>query len=410
MPEETIATGESGAATGASTGPAAGGEETSGTIDDVGTDAAATAATDTDDEQVDEDAAAAAEIADQQTDQTDKPAPAEDQASVTDDKAAEPKSIREAREQINSLEGQIRPLRELEQKVLEIGGLPTLEMVQPLIDVALNPEATAEEFFATIANVAPHLNPDELAWGLLENERNQAAAVQHFYGENITPEILTKLVEGYERGDYEIADEDDFLTDAERRERDRARTADREARNSRQADNDRRRTEALTAVATLCGTTIDKVLEPYAITEKDTPEIKELKEFLNGAVHSQIMRELHSDPVFQRVQALLKRDGFQAADALAKGSLAPKINALAEKLVKQFQPLVPAAIGKAQAHAKKIKEVRDEPTGVRTQADAAPAEAEISARDPNWREKLDEQYRRKVQAMTQPRRAGGQFS
>ena len=83
---------------------------------------------------------------------------------------------------------------------MEIGGLPTIELARPLLDVVLNPGAKADEIFSTLAEIAPHLDPQTLAWGLLENPLNQAAALEHFYGADITPEVHEKLITAYREG------------------------------------------------------------------------------------------------------------------------------------------------------------------------------------------------------------------
>lgn len=417
MPDE-LSTGAdtTGAASGASTGDQSGatGQPAAG-ADGAHVNDADSAASGAGAEEVDEEAAADAALAGETEDEevdddkVDESKPGEETNEA--DKAAEPKSIKEARSHIHSLEEQLRPLRDLENHVLDIGGLPTLEAAKPLFDVVMNPEAGAVEIFEALAQVAPFHDQQDLAWKLLENQTNQAAAVAHFYGENVTPDILTKLVEGYEAGDFKIeldGEADDvFLTDAERRERENKRVGTARDEAKQRAEKDAatqelagQRQASTEKIAKLCQDSVGAVLAPYAVVAGDTDEVKGLKGFVNDGINAIIMFQLHGDPQWQRVQKLLKANAFSQAETIMQGALGIKIGRMAESLTNNIQPFVKAGIGQAQKHAKKVKELRNEPSGATTQGDITkPKEQELSAKDPKWREKLDSEYAGKIKAI-----------
>lgn len=385
-------------------GAAAGGDQ-GDTVDNVVDDNATDDSTDspTEGDEVDEEAEAAALLA--EGEQGDKPEGADKDppAEGTDDAGKEKvvaKSISEARAHIERLEKQVAPLEAMQAKVLEIGGMPVLEMMQPLIDVAINPEATSGQIIEAVAAVNGQ-NPQDLAWGLVDE--NRASVVAHFCGDAITPEILEQLVDKFEKGEIDLDDADDvFLTADEKADKaaaaakDKPNAAEKEAQETALSTA---RNTAVQSVGKLCEDSVNSVLAPYAIKDDDSDDVKGLKGFINQGVQAQVMFALSQDPVFNRVQKLIQNNGVKAADALARGALAVKIQNKTEELMKGVQPFVDAAIGKAQAAAKKIKTVRDEPSGASTQADVIPKREELSAKDPKWRDKLDAQLDRDLAAI-----------
>jgi hypothetical protein len=340
----------------------------------------------------------------------------------------EPKSVVEQRKHIDSLEGQLKPLRELESKILEAGGLPILEAARPLLDAALNPGASAGEILGALAEIAPYHNAQDLAWGLLETPENQTAALEHFFGEGITPDLIEKLIAGHREGRFELDGDLDseadsvFLSDREKA--DRARVKEIDARDAASKTTERQALEtklgeerkaAKTAVATLCSDSVDAALTEHQLMltkdDESVPEVKGMKELVNKAIQSLLMVQFSQDPIYQRVHALIEKNGLKAADSLAKGSLAVRMTNAANELAKQFQPFVTSTVGQAQARAKTIKDVRAEPDGALGQQEATPRK-EINAKNPNWRKELDAEYAQRIADLPrkQAREASGRFA
>lgn len=347
------------------------------------------------------------------------------EAAPVEAEAPQPKNIKEARSHIDSLEAQIKPLREMETTVQEIGGMPVLQNMRPLIDTAMNPESTAAEIFEALQEVAPQHDVQSLAWGLLESEVNQAAAITHFFGEDVTPDIVEKLVNQYKAGSITLddADTDDaddiFLTDKEKA--DRAKSRDTEAKNKSATTLEKEatqtklageRTAAATYVSAALEKTVNDATKDLTIDEKnDTPEMKELKGTLMQAVHAMTMVELSRDPSFLRVQGLIQKNGGKAAQALTDGALATKVAARSKQIMKVLQPLFVSGVTAMQKQAKIIKETRQEPTGALGQADATRGK-EINAKSKTWRADLDAEFEARVNDLKtkQSRTAQGQFS
>lgn len=436
MADEDISTGESGSETGGSTAPAdAGSDQISDQAPADKAPAAAEGAKAPPAPEKSEDEMSLQEIADKQAADEAK---AEEDESAKDDKPEdkveekkpeetteqnEPKSLKEARGHIKSLETQITPLREMEKTVLEIGGMPVLETARPLIDTVMNPEATASEIFEALAEAAPHHDAQSLAWQLLENDDNQAAAIQHFFGEDVTPEIVEQLVTQFKEGkiDLDKADSDEdaddvFLTDREKTARAREKAAeakDAEATKSAKAAKalglGAERTASYTKVASVLETSVSDAIKDFAVDEaNDTPEMKSTKGFINTAINAMIAFELSTDPTFQRVQKLIAKNGTKAAEALTQGALARKISDRAAQLAKDAQPLFTGAVGKIQKQAKTIKDVREEPDGALGQGDAT-RKKEIDYKKPGWRQDLDAEFEGKIRDLkTKTARERGQ--
>lgn len=402
MPDELSTGDESGSATGGSTAPAVGSDQSSGQAAiDNSTDESTDDATLEGDNDVDVDAVVADEIGKVQEGdkpEGDKP---DDAAPEVDAQASkkESKSVVAQREHITNLEKQLAPLNELSEKVIEMGGLPTLELAQPLIEAALNPEAKASDILGALAQIAPHHSPEELAWNIVEE--NQAAVVADFFGDEITPELLTKLVDSYKAGDITL-DDDVFGVDDNK-----GKTAGRDAgtktaeQSAKAAELNTQRTTASQNVAKTYEEAVSTVLAPFAEAQDDTEDIKALKSFVRTSVEAQIAFKLSQDPTFSRVNQLLQKNAFKPAETLATGSVAIRIRRMAEELVKQANPFVAATIGQAQKQAKKIKEVREEPSGASTQADVIPQRAEITTKTPNWRQELDAQLKADLNALAE---------
>jgi hypothetical protein len=421
MADEDVSTGESGSETGGSTAPAdAGSDQISNPADTdaakVGTEGDQAPAPEKSEDEMSltelaDKKKADEEKADNDSAKDDKPEEEkpEDKKPEESTEQNEPKSLKEARGHIKSLESQITPLREMESKVLGIGGMPLLEMAQPLLDTALNPEATSGEIIEKLAEVSGR-DPQELAWDVVDS--NRAAVVSHFCGENMTPEILEKLVEKFEAGEIDLdkaegEDADDiFLTESEKAVRAREKAASDKEQDAIKAEKaatatrlEGERKTAFTNVATLLQNSVGEAIKDFAPDEKDTPEVKDLKDVLNKSVNAMIAFELSTDPTFQRVQKLIAKNGTKAAEALAHGALARKISDRSAAMMKQLQPLFIAAVGNLQKQATKIKEIREEPDGALGQGDAT-RKKEISAKDPHWRKDLDAEYEGKIRDLT----------
>jgi hypothetical protein len=348
-----------------------------------------------------------------------------DQVAPVVPEAPQPKSIKEARSHIDSLEGQIKPLREMEATVQEIGGMPVIEASRPLIDTVMNPESTAAQIFEALQEVAPHHDIQSLAWGLLDSDENQAAAITHFFGDDVTPDILEKLVNQYKSGsitldtDAEDADEDIFLTEKEKA--DRAKSRDTEAKNksattlakeAAQTKLEGERTAAATYVSTALERSVNEAIKDFAIDEKnDTDEMKTLKGTLTQAVHAMTMVELSRDPSFQRVQALIQKNGGKAAQALTDGALSKKVADRSAAIMKILEPLFTSGIAGMQKAAQKIKGTRQEPTGALGQADATRGK-EITSKSKTWRADLDAEFEGRINDLKtkQARTTRGQFA
>lgn len=368
-----------------------------------------------------------------------KPDADADAAKVDPDKVgtdaavvAPPKTIAEAIERLEATEARTTQLTEMETKVLEIGGLPLIEMVQPLIDTISNPEAKFGDILMKIAD-ATGRDPQDMAYELLESEENQAAALAHFCGEDITPDILTQLVDGYQSGAIKLGEaeseeeaaDDVFLTDKERKDRERLKASDVREKASaarekatlaaeKTATATRLEGERTTAQATLGAmlqTTVETAIADFKADPKDTPEVKDLKEVMSLAVNAITMLELSRDPTFQRVQGLIKTNGLKAADALAKGALAIKVSQRAAAIAKRFNPAFSGAVTKLQKAAAKVAAVRVEPAGARGAADL-PGKLDTSVKNKNWRADLDKEFEGKIADLgkKQTREATGRFA
>jgi hypothetical protein len=369
----------------------------------------------------------------EKTDKVDADAAKADEV-VDADAAPKPKTIAEATERLQVAENRVTQLTEMETKVLEIGGMPLIEMAQPLIDVISNPEATAGDILQKVADASGR-DVQDMAWDLLSTEENQAAALAHFCGDDITPDILEKLVDRYQSGKITLEDADDedpadgadevFLSPKELKDRGRLKAADardkaitakeKETEKTNQEAKATRlegeRTAAHVSLGTLLETVTNSATEAFKADPADIKEVKELKENLNLAVRAITMLEMSRDPTFQRVQGLIKANGFKAADALAKGALSIKVSQRAATLVKAFNPLFSGGVVKLQKAAAKIATVRTEPSGARGAADIA-VKRDTSVKNPNWRTDLDAETEAKIADLgkQQKRATTGQFA
>jgi hypothetical protein len=344
-----------------------------------------------------------------------------------------PKTIAEATERLQVAENRVTQLTEMETKILEIGGMPLIEMIQPVIDVLSNPEAKFGDILSKIAD-ATGRDPQDMAYELLDSEGNQAAALAYFCGDDITPAVLEKLVDGYQSGKITLEDADAeepddvdevFLSPKDLKDRERLRASDARDKASTAREKETlkaektatatrlegERTAANTSVGTLLQTTVDNAIVAFKPDPADSAEVKDLKEVMSMAVHAITMLELSRDPTFQRVQGLIKANGFKAADALSKGALSIKISQRAAALAKRFNPAFSGGIAKAQKAAAKIAAVRTEPSGARGAGDL-PGKRDTSVKNPNWRTDLDAEYEGKIADLgkKQKREATGQFA
>jgi hypothetical protein len=406
----------SGDATAGSTAPADQGSDQSSVTQgqQSGTQAADTSAADNTDADVDLEAQAQAdaEAKAAQQDQDDKSTDTakddnadaqakEGESDQTDDVKPTKKAVVEQRKQIGSLESQLKPLREIETKVMEIGGVPVLEMAQPVVDTLLNPASTGMDVIKAVAAAAPHLSEQDIAWDVVEG--NQDAVVQRYFGDDMTPDVLEKLVEKYKTGEIDLdgssEDADEiFLTPKQKADREKVKAAEAREAAAAKAERDSRQTQlqaemqaSAARIATTCESAITRVLQPMAVKDDDTPEIKTLKETINKSVDAIVKVELATDPTWMRIQGLMQKNGFKAAESLAGGRLAMTIEQKAAEVFQKLQPLVTAAVGSLQKQAKKIQEVRRDPTGATTQSDAT-QKKEITAQTPNWRSELDKEF------------------
>lgn len=337
--------------------------------------------------------------------------PIVDNEKQTEEPEAPEKPADPAKEQ--QVNEQLKPLQEIQAKVMELGGLPMLEMAQPVIDALYNPEATADEIFNALANAGSPHNAEDLAWGLLENEQNRQAMLDRFFPDkNLTPDILEKLVEKFAAGEVElegVEDEDDdiWLTPQQKaqRAREQANAARDEARKQGEREAQEtalkaQRDTAMTGIKTSCGSAVDAALKDAGLEIKadDTPEVQEYKQTIIMAVRAMVQLEFSRDPIAQRIDGLIKKNGFKAADTLTKGSLVHKIQTRATELAKKFSPAVTSTITKAQKEATKIKKTRQDPDGAMGQGEAT-KKKELTADNPNWRQELDAEYEAKFKTI-----------